>query len=473
MGSARNTAIAATASALLFFFGTGFSPVPPLVLLAPLPLLFLASRTSALWTGIAAFLGGFFGAANNWAHAMDSVDVPLPMALGISAANGTVLALVALLFGSLVRSGRAVVAAIAAPAAWTAALYGVSLASPAGVVGTPANSFGDWALVLQPAAYAGMWGVEFLVFLVPAVIAALLAPGVTRVARLRAGVIGAVVVTVALAAGAVRLAGAGQSPADRHVALIAPNKGRWAADITSADGQALLQSYVDAIGALPGSVRLAVLAEADFGITPANAAQLTGPLARLARERGLDIVAGAVLRSDQGKANVAIVVPAGGTAPLTYTKQHDLGADILGTGRVTIPGSRTGIAICMDLNFADPARSYAAAGSSILAVPAADETANGWQHSRTGLLRGVENGLGVLWAGRSGSLMIADGWGQVLGETRTDTNRPGMATVVAPMPAAPGATVHTRLGDWFAWLSVGIAAGAIATTAASRRRSVQ
>jgi apolipoprotein N-acyltransferase len=89
-------------------------------------------------------------------------------------------------------------------------------------------------------------------------------------------------------------------------------------------------------------------------------------------------------------------------------------------------------------------------------LPAADENANGWQHARLGLARGVENGFSVAWAARSGTLMLSDGYGRVVAEARTGgTGR--FATVVADVPAGPGATLYSRLGDWFAWLCLAFA----------------
>jgi apolipoprotein N-acyltransferase len=82
------------------------------------------------------------------------------------------------------------------------------------------------------------------------------------------------------------------------------------------------------------------------------------------------------------------------------------------------------------------------------------------QHSRTALLRGVENGQAVAWGGRQTVLMVSDGWGRVLADAPTG----GLGlftTIVADVPIGPGATPYTHLGDWFAWLCLALALGGL------------
>ena len=134
-----------------------------------------------------------------------------------------------------------------------------------------------------------------------------------------------------------------------------------------------------------------------------------------------------------------------------------------------------GVEICADVDFPNPSREYATAGAELLAIPASDENVNGWQHSRTAVLRAVENGLPVAWSGQNGTLMISDGWGRVLTQAHTSGDS-GFTTVVADVPTGPGATLYTRLGDWSAWLCLAMTvlmailrAIAIASTGRDRR----
>lgn len=437
---------AALCSGLLSFFGTGFTPVPALTWLAPLPVLLLAPRVSVRSSAVAAFLAGVLGSANNWAHSLHSNDVPLPMALGISAGTAATLTAVVLLFRALVLRGLPLLATVAAPAVWTGALYLVSLANPTGVMGTPANSMGDVPVVLQIASVTGFWGIEFVLLLVPAGIAAMAG---TPVSRWRVGAALGVVLVGVLGFGIIRLAG--ETGPSQQVALIAPNQGHWAVDVATADGEQLVRAYADRIAALPQGVRLVVLPEGEFGVDDASLPSLVTPLTRAARDRGADVVVGYVRRSGDAKLNTALAIPADGGAPTAYVR---------GQARELVYAAGAGVQICGEVNLANPSRDYAAAGARAMAVPAADEKVNGWQHARVASLRGVENGFGVAWSGRSGALMVSDGMGRIVAEAHTGGSDT-FTTVVAGLPAGPGATPYTRLGDWFAWLCLAIAVAAV------------
>lgn len=119
----------------------------------------------------------------------------------------------------------------------------------------------------------------------------------------------------------------------------------------------------------------------------------------------------------------------------------------------------------MDVNFPAPSRDYALAGTSLVAVPADDEDVDGWQHSRTAVLRSVENGIAVAWAATDGRTIAADPWSRVLAEDRT-SSKP-FAIAVADVPGGVNPTPYSRLGDWFSWMCVIMA---LAATAFAIRR---
>lgn len=454
---------AAALSGLLSFFGTGFSPAPVLTWLAPLPVLLLAPRVSARQAAAAAFLAGVLGSSNNWAHSLKSIDVPLPMALGISAGMALALVSVVLLFRALVVRGLPLFASVAAPAVWTGLLYLAAVANPTGVMGTPANSMGDVPVVLQIASVTGFWGVEFLLLLAPAAVAAVFTPGVVTAARWRTGVAAGVALAAVLGFGIVRLSG--EVGPSQRVALVVTNQRHWAVDVGTPEGGQLVQEYADRIATLPDDVRTVVLPEAEFGVDEASLPSLIAPFARVARDRGADIVVGYVRRAEGARFNSAVTIPANGGEPTAYLKHHDLVSRL---GDDLVFAGSTGVQICMDVNHANPSRAYAAAGASFMAIPAADETANGWQHARVGLLRGVENGFGVAWAGRTGALMVSDGYGRVVAEANTG-GTDAFTTVVADVSAGPGATPYTRLGDWFAWLCLALAVTGLAVAVRRQR----
>jgi apolipoprotein N-acyltransferase len=451
---------AGVCSAVLFYFGTGPAPIPALTWFAALPVLLLAPRVSGKVTAGVAFLACLLGMTNSWGWYSHSHDMPLlPWGLLVSVTYSLTFVLVVWLFRTLLGRGRALLAVTTAPAAWTGVLYLVSVLNPMGIMGTLANMQADVPLVLQTTSVTGMWGIEYLVLLVPSAIAALLAPAASTAARVRTATVTAVVLAVVLGAGALRLWNeSGKEPAQR-VAAIATNQRPWAPDVATPAGRDLVAAYVDQIAALPDGVKTVVLPEGSFGSYEASPAALFEPMSRVAQARGVDIVVGFARWEGKAKYNFALTFPARGGDPVSYLKHHDMvsppGHDLVFPPTA---GGRVGVEICADVDFPNPSRDYAEAGAQLLAIPASDEDANGWQHSRTALLRGVENGQAVVWSARRGTLMISDGWGRVLADAHTDGPGP-FTTIVADVPTGPGATPYTRLGDWFAWLCLVLALG--------------
>ncbi|MEV1115430.1 nitrilase-related carbon-nitrogen hydrolase [Actinosynnema sp. NPDC049800] len=439
--------LAGLGSAALFYFGTGLAPIAALAWLAPLPVLLVAPRTSGRVAAALAFGACLLGLTNTWPFLAHSHDLPLlPWGVAIGIGMAATFALVVTLFRALLNRGRALLAVTTAPAAWVAVLYVAASTNPVGIMGTLATTQADVPLVLQTTAITGAWGVEYLVLFAPAAVAAVVTRRDVRVAAFAGFVLAAVSI-----GGAVRLA-QDDGPVQR-VALVASNNHGWATDLGTPAGPELVAAYARQVEALPDGVRVAVLPEAAFGAREARPAVLVDTMTALARAEGIDIVVGFAQWTDGKKYNYAVTFPASGGEPVKYLKHHDL---VSPAGRDLALLGSTGVAICADVNHPDPSSDYATAGARLLAIPASDEDDNGWQHSRTALLRGAENGVAVAWGGRKTRLMASDARGRVVGEAATGGGGP-FTVVVADVPTGEGPTPYARLGDWFAWLCAGLA----------------
>ncbi|AXB47276.1 hypothetical protein A4R43_36510 [Amycolatopsis albispora] len=449
---------AVAASAVLFFFGTGLDPVPILAWLAPLPVFLVAPTLSGWGAAAAGFTACALGWTNIWHWSAGSHDLALwPWGALVTVCFGLTFAASVVLYRALF--AKPLLAVVAAAASWTAVLHVVAISNPMGIVGTLATTQTDFPALLQLASVTGAWGVEFVVMLVPAAIAAVLTGG----AKVRVAVFAAAMLAVALGGGALRLAGTDGET--QRVALVASNEPGWAADLR--EDRNLLNDYIGQLDALPDGVKTVVLPEAAFGSDQERPPELYEPMRRLAAEHGFDLVVGYAHWSGATKYNYALVFPADGGEPQRYLKHNDR-VSPPGRDLVVTPGG-AGVLICLDINFRDPSQDYAEGGTRLLAVPASDEDLNGWQHSRTALLRGVENGQAVAWGGRTTTLLLSDGHGRVVASQ--PTGQPGgFTTVVADVPIGPGATVYTRFGDWFGWLCVGLTAVSVAV-ALTRRKS--
>jgi apolipoprotein N-acyltransferase len=450
--------VAALGSAALFYFGTGFAPMAVLTWLAPLPVLFMAPRVSPMAAAVMALFGYFLGTVNEWGFFAHSHDEPASVGLTVSAGCAVVFALLTLLFRGLILRGRPVLAVLAAPALWTGALSLAVLYDPTGVLGTLAGTQTDLPMLIQTASITGFLGVEFLVLLVPCVLAALVAPAEVRpVARVRTLVLAAVLGGLVLGGGALRLATQRPSGPAEHVELISSTNLAWAPDPATPTGAGLLAGYAARIATVPAGTQLVVLPEGTFAANGGSLATIVQKLSPIAADRDVTIVVGIVETSGGVTNDLALGIPPDGNT-VNYLTWHDQVA-VNGHQLVhpQLAGAKLGVEVGSDVENTNPSRGYAKSGAQLLAIPASDEGADGLEHSRTAQLRGVENGVGIAWADRDGTMLIADGFGNVLARTDSATSHDRFAVLGAAIPPNPGTTLYTRFGDWFGWLCLGLA----------------
>ncbi|MFI6179840.1 hypothetical protein ACIA8R_30145 [Nonomuraea sp. NPDC051191] len=440
---------AALASAVLLHFGTGLHPVAWLTWLAPLPVLLAAPRVrggSAFAAGALAWLGGQL---QWWSYFTGTIETPVPVAAGLLAGPALLYGLGVLLHRSLLARRRPLSAVLAVPALWVGVEYLMALAGPHGAWWSLAYTQADVLPVVQTASVAGVWGITFLLLLVPAAVAALLAPGATR--RLPVAVTAGALVAPALAYGLVRL-GTGQDGGQhREVALISTDNPLDTAELDTPQGRDLLRRYGRAVEAAAArGAGIAVLPEKTFGAATARL-----PLAR----PGVTVVAGVALGTGATRTNSALVYPSGAR----YDKHHmipGLESEFTSGSTLTMLGPTTGLIICKDLDFPWLVRQYRQAGATALLAPAWDFDDDAWLHSRMAMVRGVESGLSVVRAARQGFLTVSDTRGRVLAEGRSGES--GVETVFAALPQQGASTVYTSLGDWAAWSSVAMLLVALA-----------
>jgi apolipoprotein N-acyltransferase len=166
---------------------------------------------------------------------------------------------------------------------------------------------------------------------------------------------------------------------------------------------------------------------------------------------------GVAVTSDQGRArNAVLTFRPDRSPPATYSKHHLIPGleDQYTPGRdyVTIDGgTRTGLAICKDLDFQDIGRAYASLNTQLLLVPAWDFDVDGWLHSRMAVLRGVESGIAIARAARRGRLTLSDDRGRVVAEASAEARD---AELVGDLPVHNTRTRYAQWGDWFAWLNI-------------------
>jgi apolipoprotein N-acyltransferase len=129
-----------------------------------------------------------------------------------------------------------------------------------------------------------------------------------------------------------------------------------------------------------------------------------------------------------------------------------------GTSLTLIPRQPAawGIAICKDMDFAQPSRDYGLKGIGLMLVPAWDFDVDRAWHGHLAVMRGVEDGFSVARAAKQGYLTVSDNRGRILAESRSDSAP--FVSLLAEVPAVHEGTFYLLAGDWFAWTASGLLA---------------
>ncbi len=444
--------LAVALSACAYYGSVGFGVFWPAVWIAPIPVLAVAFRSSWRTAACAAFAAYFIGNLNLFPFL--ARVMPAALVTAVLAASALVCPLAVLAARLAVRRLPPAAAACAFPAAWTACEFLVARLSPHGTFMNLAYSQTGCLPLLQIASITGLWGVTFVVTLVPSAIA------VAWHRRAVWALAPAAVVGVVLGYGVARLQNAPTQPMVR-VGLAATDGGIETAFRTDDPAKALAvaQDYAHRVARLAAEgAQVVVLPEKFVGLTPADSNAIEQVFSEAARAAHVTVIAGFNRFTPQPPRNVAAVFAPDGRLVLEYEKRHMLPGPETGyeigttVGLFSGPAAQWGVAICKDMDFPAWSRVYGRRGVRILAVPAWDFVADGRLHSRMAVMRAVEDGFSMARAAQQGLLTFSDAYGRILGEAASYTAPE--ALLVRSVPAGPGATVYNRLGDWFGWSCV-------------------
>lgn len=447
---------AALAAGLPLYWVLGPQPLGPLAWCAPLPVLWLALRSSRRDAAWMTLLAAMLGLSSNFTYFR--LLMPLPAVLAAITVKALLWLLVVLATRRLVLRYRASWTVLVYPVLWVAIDTGMAALLPDGNWGSLAYSQADNLAVLQVAALAGVPGLLFLLCLAPSALALLLAGG--RAYAPAAGVT-VLLLAAAFAGGAWRVHGApvsggplaGLAAIDDFIGPATP----------PARAQAIWDQYVRHVEQLAGQgARLVLLPEKIAVLAPAQADAVRQRFQALARSTGAWITVGVGVQDAAGRRNLAWLFAPDGAAPVSYQKHHLAPPErefLAGSAFAVQPvaGLAMGLAICKDMHFAPLGHAYGAAGAQTMLVPAWDFQLDAWMGARMTVVRGVENGYAVLRAAREGVLTVSDAYGRVLAE-RASSAMPG-STLLVPLPAHPSVSTWAGwLGPLFGWLCVALGA---------------
>ncbi|MGC1907970.1 MAG: nitrilase-related carbon-nitrogen hydrolase [Candidatus Acidiferrum sp.] len=461
MDSKPNIAFAAApclaVAAALFFLGTGLAPLWPLTWLAPVPVLWTASRLSASQAFFVAAAAYSLGFLNEWSYLRTVLSTSFVISLLVL--GGCLFAVGVVLFRTGVVRGKLWLAVLVFPAFWASVEFAIANLSIHGTFFNISYSQMNFLPILQIASATGIWGISFTIFLFASTVAALLVPA-PRSQKIPLLIGSVVFIAGVLAFGAWRLASTPNSPTIK-VALIASDAPQNLNPDTPAELQQMFQSYTDHVKLLTGQgIQLFVLPESIGPVNDASLVAFDDLFGKLAKETGAYIEVGIARITPSRSWNQERLYSPRGELSASYNKHHLLppGENRFtpGTERAVVSGisGKWGLEICKDMDFPSLSRQYSRDGVSLLVVPASDFVVDGWLHARMAILRGVEGGLSIARSAKLGILTATDDRGRVLAER--DTIGPSFATAIANIPVRHDGTLYLIFGNWFAWVCVAL-----------------
>lgn len=433
---------------------------------AAVPVLYVAFGPTSTRRALAGAFAAYAIAGVNYLSAYGTVMPPAVVALAVMGP--------ALLFLLAVGGGRVVyrrfgplAGVLAFALLWAGLDFLASFGRTGGAVMTPSAPQIDAPIVVQTASLVGFCGVTFLLGAVNASLAAAWRE------RRPAFVLAAVCLLAGNTAfGAWRMSKPGSGTL--RVALIASND--VVGDLRHEDEaktRAAIDTYaaqLDRLGEPPPA--LIVLPENIARVAPTWRDAALAPFEAASRHANATIVAGLNTSVDGAQRNVSWAFVQG-APPVVYAKRHLVrgletptytpgdGARVLTNG--------IGLEICKDMDHPRMVRADAASlQPAVLAVPAWDFGRDGWAHARIAIMRSVENGVPMARAAREGWLTLNDRYGRVVARAEVTS---GFATLVGAIPVdgRGGATLYSRFGDVFGWMSAVLGSGLVVLAMVGRR----
>ena len=439
----------------LYFFSTGLDGFGPLVWIAPIPVLILALNLPARPTAVIAFIAYLFGSFNLFSYLVNLAPIGVVIASLVIPALAFTLAVLATRYAVLQSKHWGTLAVF--PAVWTSYEYVLSVVSPHGTAGSLAYTQTNFLPLIQVASLTGIWGITFILTLVPA--------GVAVAWHFRRDKRHAVPALVAPLVVGLLLVGYGWARLAQPIAGQPIRVGLATTDTTIHHFQTeqpdealpVVQAYARRIGELAAQgAGTVVLPEKFVGVTPGYRGEVLRILGEAAQQHSVTVVAGLNQIGPEENRNIAVVFSPDGQVLAEYDKAYLIPGFESGYQPGTRPvefsilGTTAGVAICKDMDFPSWTAQYARAGAGILFVPAWDFVRDGRLHARMAVVRGIEGGFAVVRSAQEGRVTVSDSLGRVLAEA-TSSSAPDVLVVSAVQPG-PGHTFYSVRGDWFAWL---------------------
>ncbi len=311
-------------SSLALFFGTGLHPHWWLTWLMPIPVLFVAARSSAPRAFFVALAAWFLGSLNMWGVFRNVLQVPLVAVLAFLILPGCFFGLGVLLFRRWLRAGRVAAASVGFAAFWVSYEYVLAMNSIHSTFGNLGYSQMNFLPILQIASLTGIWGMSFCMMLFAATVAALSSGyGTSREkGRLAVGV--AIFLLAVIGFGEWRLH-APQKAEWVSVGLLASDLPQNIMPSKPEDAQRLMSEYAAQVQTLlKKGAQVVVAPEKIVVVQDENIKAVDDLFASAASASGSEVVVGVARQAPKEWLNEARIYTPGTASPRIYEKHHML-----------------------------------------------------------------------------------------------------------------------------------------------------
>jgi apolipoprotein N-acyltransferase len=441
----------------IYYFSLGLNGLGPLVWIAPIPIILLAFDLTPRTAMAMAFSAFLLGRLTLFSYLAQLMPIGIVIVSLVIPAIAFALAILTTRYAVLYFKHWSTIFVF--PAVWTSYEYLLSVVSPHGTAGSLAYTQIDILPLVQIVSLTGLWGVTFLLTLIPACIAVAWHLRRNKKQAVPALVIPLFLGLLSLCFGWVRLAQpiSGQSI---RVGLAATDTTiRYFRTANSKEALPVVQAYARRINNLAArGAKVIVLPEKFVGVTPAYADDVYRILREAARNNHVAVIAGLNRIGTEHSMNEAVVFSPEGQVVAEYNKIHLVPGFESRYQAGTKPAefsfftTTAGVAICKDMDFPGLLSQYARDGVGIVFVPAWDFGQDRQWHARMAMMRGIEGGFAVARSAQNGLLTVSDHLGRMLAEDKS--SREADVLLVSDIQPGPGVTFYSMSGDWMAWLNL-------------------
>ena len=470
----------------MFGFGLSFGNhfFPAMLWFAPIPLLLFAFETPWFVAGIVSFLvvsASFLDVI--WAYGYSSEAASVLSYLGHGTSPTAIylpvftfalsISLIVLCTRFVVLSLRSWTSILIYPSLWVAYEFLLLLILQGHAHFSIAYSQAFFLPLIQIVSITGMWGVTFLLALIPSGIA--IAWFHRRRADLAFGSLTGTfaLLAIALAYGLIRLS-APPAMAPIRVGAVAIPRGTSDSAVDSSEGvDELPTKYLGAIASLAeDGCQVVVCPERVASVQVDKIQRVLQLFAESSKAHGTTIVIG--LRHAIGlekRDTAAAFLPS--LEQIYFYDRMDLipgfeiddspDDDPLFIFQTSPPW---GIILGEDMEFPNWSRVYSERGVGLVLVPALDDRMEAPLETRISIIRGVEGRFAVVRASQQGWLSISDSRGHLLKFRPTSSTE--TTEIRADVSPGQARTIYARIGDVFAWLCLVIVGALVASALVAR-----